>query len=278
MRFWTGWDRPSSPACSTEGVLHYANQAALQAIGGTPDQVLGRRFDTTPWWQACTLSRRRLKQALASALRGEASRFDVRVATSSGATLAMDFSLLPLYGADGRVAWLIPSARDVSERQQAQRQLLLTRHAVEQANDALLQVGPDGAFRDANAAACRLLGLEREQLLRLRVPDIDIQIDEAQWPQRWRDMCERGCLRFETSIRHRAGHEIPVDVSVSLVTSEEETFAHVCVDDLRERRAAEQGIRQRTDELRRTVEALHAESRTSWPPCGGCSARRAGAS
>ncbi|WP_284617953.1 EAL domain-containing protein [Aquabacterium humicola] len=228
----------------TEGVLRYANRAALQAIGSTLEQVVGTPFESTPWWQACEPSQRRLKQALASALRGEASRFDVRLATSSGAMLAMDFSLLPLYGADGQVAWLIPSARDVTEREQAQNQLLLTRHAVEQANDALLQVGPDGAFRDANAAACRLLGLEREQLLRLRVPDIDTQIDDAQWPDRWRELYERGCLRFETSVRHQEGHEIPVDVSVSFVTSDGEIFAHVCIDDLRERRAAERRIRQ----------------------------------
>jgi diguanylate cyclase (GGDEF)-like protein/PAS domain S-box-containing protein len=132
----------------------------------------------------------------------------------------------------------------VTEREQAQHQLLLTRHAVEQANDALFQVGPDGAFRDANAAACRLLGFGREQLLRLRVPDIDTQTDDTQWPQRWRELYERGSLRFETSVRHQEGHEIPVDVSVSFVTSDGETFAHVCVDDLRERRAAERRIRQ----------------------------------
>lgn len=228
----------------TDGVLRYANLAALSAIGSTPDEVIGKRFDVTPWWQACELSQRRLQLALASALRGETSRFDVRIGTSTGATLAMDFSLLPLYGDDGRVAWLIPSARDVTEREHAQNQLLLTRHAVEQANDALLQVGSDGGFRDANAAACRLLGLEREQLLRLRVPDIDTQIDETQWPQRWRELCERGSLRFETSVRHEEGHEIPADVSVSLVTSDGAAFAHVCIDDLRERRAAERRIRQ----------------------------------
>jgi len=227
-----------------DGMLRYANQAALRAIGGTPEQVVGRRFDATPWWQACELSLRRLRQALASAARGEASRFDVRLATRGGATLAMDFSLLPLYGPDGRVVWLVPSACDVSDRERARRQLRLTRHAVEQANDALLQVGPDGAFRDANAAACRLLGLEREQLLRLRVPDIDTQTDETQWPQRWRELCERGSLRFETRIRHHEGHEIAADVSVSRVSSDGETFAHVCIDDLRERRAAEQRIQQ----------------------------------
>ncbi|MGQ0799967.1 MAG: EAL domain-containing protein [Pseudomarimonas sp.] len=234
-----------------DGVLHYANEAALQAIGSTPEQVIGRRFDTTPWWQGCELSQRRLRQAMANAARGEAARFDVRLATRDGGTLAMDFSLLPLCGPDGRVLWLIPSARDVSEREQAQHQLLLTRHAVEQASDPLLQVGPDGAFRDANAAACRLLGLEREQLLRLRVPAIDTEVAETDWPTRWRELCELRSLRFETRFRHSAGHEIPVDVSVSLVTSGEETFAHVCIDDLRERRASEQRIQQllRFDEL-----------------------------
>mgnify|MGYP000899880132 CR=1 FL=1 len=223
-----------------DGVVQYANHAALRTIGSTPEQVLGQRFDATPWWQGCELSQRRLSQALVSAAQGEASRFDVRIATPSGETLVMDFSLLPFFGPDGRVAWLIASACDVSERERARRQLRLTRHAVEQANDALLQVGPDGAVRDANAAACRLLGLTREHLLRLRVPDIDTQIGATSWPQRWREMCERGSLRFETEVRHRDGHAIPVDVSVSQVSSDGETFAHVCIDDLRDRRAAEQ--------------------------------------
>ncbi|WP_394000215.1 putative bifunctional diguanylate cyclase/phosphodiesterase [Luteimonas sp. WGS1318] len=228
----------------TEGRLHYANEAALHAVGCTPEQVLGERFDTTPWWQACEQSQRQLQLAIASAARGEASRFDVRIATRNGPPLAMDFSLLPLYDLDGRVVWLIPSARDVSERDQAQHQLLLTRHAVEQANDALLQVGPDGAFRDANASACRLLGLERDELLRLRVSDIDTQVDATQWLQRWRDLYDSGSLRFETSVHHHDGHEIPVDVSISLVTSGDTSFAHVCMDDLRERRAAERRIHQ----------------------------------
>ena len=222
-----------------DGVLRYANHASLQSIGSTPEQVLGKRFDTTPWWQGCESSRRRLQEALERASRGEALRFDVRIATSGDHTLAMDFSLLPLHGPDGRVVWLIPSACDVSEREQAQRQLLLTRHAVEQANDALFLVGPDGAFHDANAAACRLLGLDRRQVLRLRVPDIDTQIEEKRWPQRWHLLCEEGSLRFESSVRHNDGHEIPVDISASLVTSDGETFAHVCMDDLRERRAAQ---------------------------------------
>jgi PAS domain S-box-containing protein len=222
-----------------DGVLRYANHASLRSIGSKPEQVLGQRFDTTPWWQGCESSRRRLQDALARASRGETLRFDVRIATSDGRTLAMDFSLLPLHGPDGRVMWLIPSAYDVSEREQAQRQLLLTRHAVEQANDAIFLVGPDGAFHDANAAACRLLGLDRRQVLRMRVSDINAQIEEKRWSQGWHQLSDQGSLRFESSVRHNDGHEIPVDVSVSLITSDGETFAYVCMDDLRERRTAQ---------------------------------------
>jgi hypothetical protein len=43
-----------------DGVLRYANRAALRAIGSTLEQVLGRRFDVTPWWQGCELSQRRV--------------------------------------------------------------------------------------------------------------------------------------------------------------------------------------------------------------------------
>ncbi|WP_332852663.1 ATP-binding protein [Duganella sp. S19_KUP01_CR8] len=222
-----------------DGVLRYANHASLRSIGSTPEQVLGQRFDATPWWQGCEASRRRLQEALATASRGESVRFDARITTSEGHTLAMDFSLQPLHGPDGRVQWLIPSACDVSEREQAQRQLLLTRHAVEQANDALFLVGPDGAFHDANAAACRLLGLDRRQVLRMCMSDLDIQSEETRWPQRWQQLRERGSLRFESGVRHNDGQEIPVDVSVSLVNSDGETFAHVCMDDLRERRTAQ---------------------------------------
>ena len=50
-----------------DGVLRYASNASQQSIGSTPEQVLGKRFDTTPWWQGCESSRRRLQEALARA-------------------------------------------------------------------------------------------------------------------------------------------------------------------------------------------------------------------
>ncbi len=163
-----------------DGVLRYANQAALQAIGSAPEQVLGQPFDATPWWQA-------LRVVAAAAAAGDGKR-NARRSLAFRRSHRQERRRHVGHGLLAAAAlragwprrWLIPSACDVSEREQAQRQLLLTRHAVEQSNDALFQVGPDGSFRDANAAACRLLGLEREPLLRLRVADVDTQVDDGE--------------------------------------------------------------------------------------------------
>ncbi|MDE2088337.1 MAG: hypothetical protein KGI63_14000, partial [Xanthomonadaceae bacterium] len=48
------------------------------------------------------------------------------------------------------------------------------------------------------------------------MPDIDTQIDETLWLQRWRRMCAGDSWRFEDDLRHHDDHAIPVDVSVSL--------------------------------------------------------------
>ncbi len=55
------------------------------------------------------------------------------------------------------------------ERERAEHQL---RAIFENALDAMLLTDDEGRFMDANPAACELLGVERERLLALRVPDL----------------------------------------------------------------------------------------------------------
>jgi two-component sensor histidine kinase len=68
-----------------------------------------------------------LRDAIALAAQGEASRFDVRLRVEGGRYLTFDFMLTPLADADGRVTHLIPSAIDITLRKRAERhhQLLI---------------------------------------------------------------------------------------------------------------------------------------------------------
>jgi diguanylate cyclase (GGDEF)-like protein/PAS domain S-box-containing protein len=226
-----------------DGILVCVNRAALDAIGAKPEEVLGRHFEDTPWWAASEASLQHLRAALEAAVRGVASRFDIVVQASGGRRLAMDFMLSPVFGGDGRVAYLVPSACDVTERKQAEHALRLTQFAVDHAQDAMLQVGADGRLRYANDTACRLLGYPRAALLGMPIHAIDMQTSEADWPQRWGALKEHGCLRFESAYRHCSGHAIPVQVSVSYIEYEGEECGFVYASDISERKAAEERMR-----------------------------------
>ncbi|MEX0899762.1 MAG: EAL domain-containing protein [Gammaproteobacteria bacterium] len=114
---------------TVEGNLIHANRAALDAVGATLDDVLGKPFHTTPWWKFSDVALLRLRAAIAEGSQGIASRFDVLVQDRDGHILTMDFSLQPLHGSDGKIEYLIASARDVSEGKAAeQRALYLASH------------------------------------------------------------------------------------------------------------------------------------------------------
>lgn len=228
---------------TVDGILTYTNRPSLDAIGAKPEDVLGKPFETTPWWSASESLRQRLRAAIQDAANGTASRFDITIERSDGRTMVMDFTLHPVFGNDGRVAYLIPAAYDITERKQVEQTLRLTQFAVDHAQDAMFQVDSKGRLHYVNDAGCRLLGYSREELMKL-VPfyQINMLLPEKDWPTRRQDLKRSGAMRFESIYRHADGHGIPVDVSFSYIDFEGEEYGFVYVRDISERKAADARI------------------------------------
>jgi diguanylate cyclase (GGDEF)-like protein/PAS domain S-box-containing protein len=104
----------------TDGTLVHANQAALDLVGATLAGVIGTPFEATPWWRHSEPTQHRLRAAIEAGARGELSRFEVEIHTADERTITADFSLHPVFDAKGNVAFLVPSACDISERRAAQ--------------------------------------------------------------------------------------------------------------------------------------------------------------
>ena len=98
-----------------DGQLVHVNQTALNFIGASADQVLGKPFVETPWWQDSETARRCLRKAIKLARRGTASRFKRRSRDRDGRMRTRDFSMVPLFDAQGRVTQLMPSSVEVAE-------------------------------------------------------------------------------------------------------------------------------------------------------------------
>ena len=103
-----------------DGTLVHANQTALDLAGATLAEVVGTAFEATPWWRHSESTRQRLRAAIEAGARGELSRFEVEIRTADERTITADFSLHPVFDVKGNVAFLVPSACDVSERRAAQ--------------------------------------------------------------------------------------------------------------------------------------------------------------
>lgn len=96
------------------------------------------------------------------------------------------------------------TARAVAEEAQAR-----FRAVIEGVPDAILVAAEDGRLLEANAAACRMLGYELDELLGLRLDEINAVRDAAQ--RQREELVARGQWRTETGLQRRDGAQIPVE-------------------------------------------------------------------
>jgi PAS domain-containing protein len=155
--------------------------------------------------------------AIQSAANGETSRFEFPFRNAQGLVWTLDFTLYPVFGRRGEVAYLIPSARDITQRKLAEHALRVTQFVMDNASIAILQLAPDGLILYANNSCSSLLAYHRNDLLTQRISDIDLQLPATEWPKRWKELKQRNVLRFESVYRHMDRHEIAVDVSASYI-------------------------------------------------------------
>ncbi len=112
-----------------DGTIVEANQTSLDFGGLKPEDVVGKPFWETNWWQISTATQTQLKQAIARASQGEFIRYQVDIWGKNQQQITIDFSIKPITDENGKVVWLIPEGRDISDRLTAEteRQRLLDR-------------------------------------------------------------------------------------------------------------------------------------------------------
>jgi PAS domain S-box-containing protein len=121
--------------------------------------------------------------------------------------------------------------------------LRLAQFALDQAGDGIFWAQHDGQFVYVNDAACRKLGYTRDELLTMKVWDIDAQLTPEEWNQCWEGRQEH-TFRHETIHRTKDGRTFPVEVSLSFIIAGEQEYLYAFAQDITERKQAEDALRQ----------------------------------
>jgi PAS domain S-box-containing protein len=107
---------------SPDGVLLDVNELPLRAAGITREQVLGRHFWETPWWDGLPEMQAGWPARLASAAGSDAPVFSVDFYRAGGETRVADASVMAVRDADGRVEFFIVQASDITERRRVEEE------------------------------------------------------------------------------------------------------------------------------------------------------------
>jgi PAS domain S-box-containing protein len=108
-----------------QGNILEINRSALEGAGVRIEEIRGTPFWTARWWQVSEELQEQIRDAIRRAAAGEFVRYEAEVYGEQAgfATIIVDFSLRPIRGASGEIEYLLPEARNITERKQAEEEI-----------------------------------------------------------------------------------------------------------------------------------------------------------
>lgn len=109
---------------TTEGVLISANPAALKFINAQEQDVLGKYFWDTPWFNHSPESMEVIQTGVSQAAKGKFVRFETTHSGTDGKIHHIDFSINPVTNDNGKIIYLVPEGRDISSIKEIENALV----------------------------------------------------------------------------------------------------------------------------------------------------------
>ncbi len=229
-----------------EGRITFVNPRCAELLGYTPDELEGCDWKTlvAPEYSP------QVDGEIARRSQGQTSRYEMVLLTKMGERVPVIVSAHPMFdqiskeGGNGHFVGGLLVITDITERVRMEQALRESeeryRTLFEQANDAIFLEASDDRIVDVNHRACELLGYSRDELLKMKVADLQSPRVRGPAGKALKNEMERqGAPPYETVNLHRDGTWIPVEVSTSRIAREEGGLTLAIVRDIRERKRAE---------------------------------------
>jgi len=191
--------------------------------------------------------------------------YDNPLLTCPGEERHLTWHNTPLHNAEGKVIGVLSSGLDISEQRRAETSLVESeariRAILDTAVDGILVVDEASRVVFANPAISRITGYSDKELQDRPLTDL--------MPERFRDRHETGFNRYLGSgqptmpwrelafmLRHRDGHEIPVEVSIGERGGAGQRQFIGILRDVSERRQGEERLRQSAKVFESTADGV----------------------
>ncbi len=224
-----------------EGRILYVNPAAAEMTGYSREELLDGRtvLDLMPLADHALT-----KQRIALVLDDQpvATR-EMQFLRRDGTTFPARASIAPLK-VNGEVVGIQGFLVELTDHQLLRSQRNRFRVVMDNTPDGvyLIEIGTQ-RFLEVNEAACRMLGYTRDELLTMRLQDVDQDLDsEATSRYRQKILAGEEVAGLQTTHRRKDGSAITVEVLAQLVQVDDQSFVVTAVRDLTHIRQIEQAL------------------------------------
>jgi PAS domain S-box-containing protein len=146
---------------------------------------------------------------------------------------------------------------DITVRKQIEESFRITQFSFDRAAVGIYRIGSDARILDVNDKAAQILGYTKEELTAMSIFDIDPLVNNENWGGIWQTLCNHGLDSFESLHRRKDGGDIPVEIHSNLLEYNGQQFSIAFVQDISERKQAEDALREKEQLLSNVFDSMH---------------------
>jgi len=213
-------------------------------VGYSPEEFTTAR---KPWYQIVhPEDQGMLKKRVYEAVRaGErVLRLEYRLLHRDGSPRWVADRRQMIYGADGKLRWVDGLILDITDRKRSDVALRLTQFTVDRGSESVYWMGPDGRLIYVNDRTCEALGYSREELLSMRIQEINPEFPPERWLRHWGELRERRFFSAESTHLAKDGHLIPVEITANYIAFDGKEYNCVYARDITDRKRAQEESRR----------------------------------
>jgi PAS domain S-box-containing protein len=237
-----------------KGNIIVASQQTAKLHGfKNTDELVGRSaFDFI-----APLERRRAKENLKKVLKsGVVWNLEYTLLKKDHSVFVGELSTSVVKNAQGEPEAFIGITRNITERKNTQKELLLIKFVIDHMKDAAFWIAPQGKFLYVNEAACSLLGYSRNEFLSKTVNDIDLNFPKKKWLERWKAIKRKKTAVVISSYRKKNGEVFPVEITGNYLKYDGKDYLCVIVRDITERNRAQEALQDSEQEKKTILDSV----------------------
>jgi PAS domain S-box-containing protein len=205
-----------------------------------------------PWYEIVhpedlDLLKRRVLAAVRS--RERVLRLEYRLLHRDGSARWVADRRQMIFDEDGRLRWVDGLILDITDRKRSDVALRLTQFSVDRGAEAGYWMGPDGRLIYVNDRMCESLGYSREELLSMKIQEINPEFSSERWPYHWDELRKRRIFSLESTHRAKDGRLIPVEITANYIEFDGKEYNCVSAHDISGRKRAQEESRRLQDQL-----------------------------